>query len=139
MLFDSFTTTESFHISARDVWEHSFSFSTLQPAIDVNFLLSHLISMKWQLIASVMCIFLSTSTLGHLFFFFKVLFVCVFWCWPFLKSLLNLLQYCFFFCPQGMWNCSSLTRDQTCTLCIGRKSLNHLPPRKLLKHCLYLL
>ena len=42
-----------------------------------------------------------------------------FWCGPFLKSLLNLLQDCLFYvlvyCLQGMWGLSSLSRDQTCT------------------------
>ena len=52
------------------------------------------------------------------------------WYIPLLKSVLNLLQYCFcfyalVFWPLGMWNLSSLTRDQTCTPCIGRQSLNH--------------
>lgn len=50
------------------------------------------------------------------------------------KFLLNLLQYClcfmffcffFFFWPRGFWDHSSLTRDQTHTLCIGRRGLNH--------------
>ena len=58
-----------------------------------------------------------------------------FWCESFLKSLLNYLQYCFwfmfwFFSSWGMWNLSSLTRAQTHTLCIGRWRLNHWPPGK---------
>ena len=36
---------------------------------------------------------------------------------------------CFFFffwlLSQGTWNLSSLTRDRTCTPCIGRRDLNH--------------
>ena len=49
---------------------------------------------------------------------------------------LNLLQYCFWlfvlvFCPQEMWDLSSLTRDQTLTLCIGRQSLNHRTTREV--------
>ena len=40
----------------------------------------------------------------------------------FLKSLLNLFQYCLFcaliFWPKGMWNLTSLARDWICTLCI---------------------
>ena len=32
---------------------------------------------------------------------------------------------CFVFWPRSMWNLSSLIRDQTCTPCIGRRSLNH--------------
>ena len=48
-----------------------------------------------------------------------------------LPSLLNLLQYCFycfsvlFFWPRGLGDVSSLTRDGTCTPCVGRRSLNH--------------
>ena len=47
-----------------------------------------------------------------------------------LKSLSNVLQYCFcfyvlLFWPRGMWDLSSLTRDQTSNPCIGRQSLNH--------------
>ena len=53
-----------------------------------------------------------------------------FLCGPFLKSLLNLLQYCFcfmfwLFWPQCIWDLSSPTRDQTHTPCTGRWSLNH--------------
>ena len=51
-----------------------------------------------------------------------------FWCGSFLKSLLNLLWYCFcfmfwFFWPWSMWGFSSLPRDWTYTPCIGRQSL----------------
>ena len=47
-----------------------------------------------------------------------------FWCGPFLKSLLNLLQYCFCFHVlvvwlQGVWHLSSPTRARTCTPCTG--------------------
>ena len=51
----------------------------------------------------------------------------------FLKSLLNLLQYCFCFMFWffGLWDLSSLTRDQTHTLCIGRQSLNHWTSREV--------
>ena len=46
---------------------------------------------------------------------------------------MNLLQYCFcfmfwFFGPEDL---SSLTRDQTCTPCIGRESLNHWTAREV--------
>ena len=34
---------------------------------------------------------------------------------------------------QGMWDLSSLTRDQTCTPCLGRQSLNHWTTRELPK------
>ena len=60
-----------------------------------------------------------------------------FWCGPFLKSLLNLLQYCFcfmfcgFFWPRGMWDLSSPTRDRTLTYCIGRRSPNHWTTREV--------
>ena len=55
------------------------------------------------------------------------------WCGPLLKSVLNLLQhyFCFIvfvfvlFWPQGMWDLSSPTRNQICTLCIGRWTLDH--------------
>ena len=51
----------------------------------------------------------------------------------FLKSLLNLLQYCFW----GMWDLTSLTRDQTCTPCIGRQSVNHWTTREV-PGCMYI-
>ena len=64
--------------------------------------------------------------------FFSRLF---FWCGPFLKPLLNLLNYCFcfmswFLWSRGMWNLSSPTGDQTRTPYIGRWSLNHWKPGK---------
>ena len=69
----------------------------------------------------------------------------IFWCRPFLKSLLNLLQYCFcfmfwFFGLQGMWNLRSLIRDWTWTPCIGRWTPNHwtsreIPGLGILVHC----
>ena len=67
-------------------------------------------------------------------FFFEDFFLCV----PFLKSLLNLLQYCFCFkfqllWPQDMWELSFPTRDWTHTLYIGRQSLNHWTTREVLK------
>ena len=59
-----------------------------------------------------------------------------FWCGPFLKSLLNLLQYCFcfmfwFYWPWGIWDLSSLTRDETHTPCNGRRSLKHWTAREV--------
>ena len=49
-----------------------------------------------------------------------------------------LLFLCFgIFGPRSMWNISSLTRDQTPTLCIGRWSFNHLLTRKVLVLFLY--
>ena len=61
-------------------------------------------------------------------------------CGPFLESLLNLSQYCFcfmfwgffFFCPWGMWDLSSPTRDQTHIPCTQRQgSLNHWANREV--------
>ena len=51
-------------------------------------------------------------------------------------SLLNfviilLLFYVLFFRPQSIWDLGSLTRDQTCTPCDGRQSLNHWIARKV--------
>ena len=64
--------------------------------------------------------------------FFKGLF----WCGPFLKSLLNLLQYCFlfmfwFFGRRACGNLSTPRRDQTLTLCNGRQSHNHCTAREI--------
>ena len=42
-----------------------------------------------------------------------------------------LLLYVLVFWPQGMWDLSSLTRDRTCTPCIGRRSLNHWTAREV--------
>ena len=43
-----------------------------------------------------------------------------------LSSFMILLQFnVLVFWLQGTWDLSSATRDQTCTLCIGRQSLNH--------------
>ena len=75
-------------------------------------------------------------------FFFKEL-VC-FGCGLFLKSLLNLLQYCFhfmfcfFFWPWGVWGFSFLIRDWTHTPCIGRWSLNHWEIREVPGRCFLL-
>ena len=66
----------------------------------------------------------------HLFFFLiSIIF-----------KVIDLLQYCFcfmfwYFCPWGMWDLNSLTRDRTHTPCTGRWSLNSGPPGKsLLEH-----
>ena len=65
----------------------------------------------------------------------------VFWHVQFFKKpfSLNLLQCCFcfmlffffFFWPGGMWYLNPLTRDQTCTPCIGGWSLNHWTTREV--------
>ena len=67
----------------------------------------------------------------HLFFL-----IFFFWCGPFSRSLLNLLQYCFcfmflFFWPKGMWDPSSLTRDQTHTPALEAWNLNHWTTREV--------
>ena len=65
-------------------------------------------------------------------FFFKFFF----FMWTIFKLLLNLLQYHFcsvfwFFWLQCMWDLSILTRNQSCTPCIERWSLNcRGPPGK---------
>ena len=92
---------------------------------------THLFS---QFISSIYPVALSPQS----FFFF--------WHGPFLKSLLNLLQYCFcfmcwqvFFWPGSMWDLSSPTRDQTCTPCIERWSLNHWTTREIPKSIVFYL
>ena len=72
-------------------------------------------------------------------FLFCFVFKDSFWCGQFLKSLLNLLQYCFCFCVlvswlRGMWDLSSPTRGQTHTPCIGRRTLNHWTAREVPCH-----
>ena len=67
------------------------------------------------------------------FFFFKIFFGVDNY---FLKTLLNLLQYCFcftfwFIWPCDMWDLSSPTRNWTCTPCTGRQSLNHWTTREV--------
>ena len=82
---------------------------------------------------------LLTFLLPH---FFKKNFF--FWCGLFLKSLLNLPQYCFcfllgFFRPWGIWNLSSLTRDQTHTPWPGKGSLNQWSIREVPWHTSWVL
>ena len=73
-------------------------------------------------------------------FFFVCFIFCLFSCRPFLKSLLNLLQYCccffFFFMVcfsdcEAPGNLSSQTREWTCIPCNGRRSLNHWTAREV--------
>ena len=61
------------------------------------------------------------------------IFLIIVLCEPFLKSSMNLLQYCFcfIFWPGGMWDLSSLSKDSTCTYCIGRWSFNHWTTREV--------
>ena len=74
--------------------------------------------------------------LERLFFVLFCFLLCFLWCGPFLKSLVNLLQYSFcfmfrFFLPQGMRDLNLPTRDWTCIPCIGRWSLNHRTAREV--------
>ena len=69
------------------------------------------------------------------------LFLNFFWCGPFLKPLLNLLQrsFCFvglwgfvlLFWPWGKWDLSTPTGDETCIPCFGRQSLTHWTAREV--------
>ena len=74
------------------------------------------------------------GTLHFIFFFNKKS------CGPFLKSLLNLLQYCFcfmfcfFFWLRGMWDLSSPMRNQTTLLTLEGKLSNHWTTREVLVH-----
>ena len=60
----------------------------------------------------------------------------------FITNSILLLFYLFiylfiYFWPQGMWNLSFPTRDQTCTLCITKWSLSHWTPTKIPIHWLF--
>ena len=63
--------------------------------------------------------------------FFKI-----FLMWTILKVFIEFVTILLLFCvlvfwPRGMWDLSSPTRDQTCTPCIGRQSLNHWTAREV--------
>ena len=67
----------------------------------------------------------------YFFFFLKI-----FLMWNIFKVFtefvtISLLFYVLVFWPRGMWDLSSLTRDRTCTPCIGRRSLNHWNAREV--------
>ena len=81
----------------------------------------------------------SSPTLSWFFFFFSFN---IFFYVDHLKSLywictilLLIFIFCFFFFfnfwLQNMWDLSFLTRDWTCTLCIGKWSLNHWTTREV--------
>ena len=79
-----------------------------------------------------------TKEVQKFYLFFLMYFKDFFLCGPFSKSLLNLLQYCFcfmflVFCPWGVWDLNSLTRDQNHAAGLGRWSLNHWTPREVLE------
>ena len=70
------------------------------------------------------------------FFFFLKIFLMWTFVLFFLKVFIEFvtllfLFYVLVFWSQGMWDLSSLTRDQTCTPCIGRRSLNHWTTREV--------
>ena len=71
---------------------------------------------------------------GTYLHFFKEIFFFP-WCGPFLVFIefvtILLLLYVLVFWPRGMRDLSSLTRDLTSTLCIGRWSLNHWTAREV--------
>ena len=78
-------------------------------------------------------VFVFILNFKNIYFFIFLKIFCV--CEPFLKSLLNLFQYCFCFMfwvfGRGMWGLSSLTRDRTCNPCIGGQSLNRWTAREV--------
>ena len=58
-----------------------------------------------------------------------------FWCGQFFKVFIEfattlLLFYALVVWPRGVWDLSFPTKNQTCTPCTGRGSLNHGPPGK---------
>ena len=73
------------------------------------------------------------------FFPFRFFFyVCV---WTIFKVFIEfvtilLLFYVLVYWPRGVWHLSSLTRDWTCTPCIGRQSFNHWTTREAPTQCL---
>jgi len=74
-------------------------------------------------------IFFLCPICSFLFFFFCLISFFLFWCGPFFKVFIKfvttlLLFYVLIFWPWGMWDLSSLTRDQTHTLCVRRRSPN---------------
>ena len=78
---------------------------------------------KWT--NSLFCLASSWATLSFFLFYFLRENIYI-WYGPFLKCLLNLLQYCFNlcfldFCPWGTWEINFLTRGRICT-CIKRPS-----------------
>ena len=73
------------------------------------------------------------SHFTYLYIHFSLFFE-IFFCRLFLKSLLNLLQYCIYFMflffghePRGIL----AAQDWNCTTCTGRKSLNHWTTREV--------
>ena len=73
--------------------------------------------------------------------FRKKIFLRFFLCGSFLKSSLNLLQYCFCYVlvlwPRGMCDLSSLTRGGTHTRCTGRPTLNLWTTREVPSHQIF--
>ena len=111
----SLNLTVSISPSLRLYYSTVCSFSSR--SLQVSFILS---SPGWLICWSI------AST--PFFFLFNI-----FWCGPFLKALLNLLQYCsvLFFWWWGMWNLNSLARGQTYTPWTGRQQFSHWITSKL--------
>ena len=70
-----------------------------------------------------------------------VFFLNIFLMWTIFKVFIEfvtilLLFYVLVFWPRGMWDLSSLTRDQTCTPCLGRQSLKQRTTGEVPKHFL---
>ena len=68
------------------------------------------------------------------FYFLKIFFLM----WTIFKVFIKFvtilfLLYVLILWPRGMWDLSSLTRDRTCTPCIGKRSLNHWTTREVPK------
>ena len=69
-----------------------------------------------------------------IFLIFNFNFFSFFLMWTTFKvfiEFVTILLLFWFFWPRGMWDLSSLTRDQTHTPCIGSRSLNHWTAREV--------
>ena len=68
-----------------------------------------------------------------LFFFLAFFFLMWTMCKVFIEFVTTLLPFfdILVFQPQGIWDLSSQTRDQTCTPCVGRQSFNHWTTREV--------
>ena len=64
------------------------------------------------------------------FFFWTFLFFKVFIEFVIILLLFYVMVFFFFFKLRGMWDLSSPTRDQTCTPCTGKGSLDHWTARR---------
>ena len=74
------------------------------------------------------------------FFFFPFLFFKIFLMWTIFKVFIDFvtilpLFYVLFFWPRGIWDLSSLTRDQTRTPSTARRSPNHWTAKEVPSLC----